>query len=547
MPTLEIDWNDRTSITGAVLVIYAIYWVFNAVYLLYFHPLAKFPGPKLPVITAWYTFYHDVVRPGMMMWEIEKWHRKYGPIIRINADEIHIKDSHFYETLYAPKGRKADRWARLSTMFGTPESVFAASDSKTHKERRTPLNPFFSRSTVSKLEPVLQEKVSKLTTRLTGFVGEGDTALVKARAEERRILGREEGWIGGKEIRTREPKPDPGGVVRLDVAFFALTQDVVCDYSFAKDWKHLDHAHFNPESKDSQTEGLEAVGIIRLFPMLPMYLQELPRWAAALVSPAFAMYLDSKLAIRKEIIKIMEGKVKKESKSDRTVFDALINSDLLPEHKTLNRLTAEGSVLIIAGTDTTARALSFIFFYLLKDKEMYAKLKAALMEVMPDPNNVPPWIELEKIPYLYGCMREGLRLSHGLTSRQSRVSNQPVKYKGWEIPPNTPVSESAYFVLSDPEIFPEPEKFVPERWMGTAAQRSNLERYMVSWGKGNQQCLGMHLATAEIVLATAVIVRRFEMELYRTTLEDVQVHHDSFVAAVVPWSRGIRVILTESV
>ncbi|KAF1813406.1 putative cytochrome P450 [Eremomyces bilateralis CBS 781.70] len=510
MPILEIDWNDRTSIVGAVLVAYAVYWVFDVVYLLCFHPLAKFPGPRLPVITAWYTFYYDVVRPGRMMWEIEKWHRKYGPIIRINADEIHIKDSHFYETLYAPKGRKADRWARLSTMVGSPESVFAASDSKTHKERRTPLNPFFSRSTVSKLEPVLQEKVSKLATRLKEF-------------------------------------PDPKGVVRLDVAFFALTQDVICDYSFAKDWKHLDHTHFNPENKDSQTESLESIGFIRLFPMLPIYLQELPRWAAALVSPAFAMLLDSKLAIRKEIIKIMEGKVEKESKSDRTVFDALINSDLPPEQKSLNRLNADGNVLIIAGTDTTARALSSILFYLLKDKEMYAKLKAALMEVMPDPNNVPPWVELEKIPYLYGCMREGLRLSHGLTSRQPRVSDQPIKYQDWEIPPNTPVSESAYFVLSDPEIFPEPEKFIPERWMGTAAQRSNLERYMVSWGKGTQQCIGMHLATAEIVLATAVIVRRFEMELYQTTLEDVQVHHDAFVAAVVPWSRGIRAVLTESV
>lgn len=54
------------------------YVVATIIYRLYFHPLASFPGPKLAAVTSWYEFYHDVIRRGYFIWQIQKLHDRYG-------------------------------------------------------------------------------------------------------------------------------------------------------------------------------------------------------------------------------------------------------------------------------------------------------------------------------------------------------------------------------------------------------------------------------------------------------------------------------------
>ena len=55
-----------------------LYLFLRSLYRLYLHPLSRFPGPRLAAITHGYEFYHDVIRHGMYIWEIEKMHQKYG-------------------------------------------------------------------------------------------------------------------------------------------------------------------------------------------------------------------------------------------------------------------------------------------------------------------------------------------------------------------------------------------------------------------------------------------------------------------------------------
>lgn len=49
-----------------------------AVYRLFFHPLRKFPGPRLAAATLWYEFYYDVCREGQLIWKIQEMHEEYG-------------------------------------------------------------------------------------------------------------------------------------------------------------------------------------------------------------------------------------------------------------------------------------------------------------------------------------------------------------------------------------------------------------------------------------------------------------------------------------
>lgn len=62
---------------------------------LYFHPLAKFPGPKLAAATTLYNAYWDICTPGLVK-HLPEMHNKYGPCIRIQPNEIHIADLEGY-------------------------------------------------------------------------------------------------------------------------------------------------------------------------------------------------------------------------------------------------------------------------------------------------------------------------------------------------------------------------------------------------------------------------------------------------------------------
>ncbi len=74
---MESLWlSFLTARAGLVIVvIWLIYRVFHRLYL---HPLAKFPGPKLAIISSLYEFYYDIVRDGQYTFKIQDLHREYG-------------------------------------------------------------------------------------------------------------------------------------------------------------------------------------------------------------------------------------------------------------------------------------------------------------------------------------------------------------------------------------------------------------------------------------------------------------------------------------
>lgn len=118
----------------------------------------------------------------------------------------------------------------------------------------------------------------------------------------------------------------------------------------------------------------------------------------------------------------------------------------------------------------------------------------------------------------------------------------------------------------DPTVFPEPAEFKPERWIEAKQKNTRLDRYMVSFGRGSRQCVGIKyvstpcgvmssmwyintnlhlnsLAYAEMFLTLATVLPRFDMKIYKTTTEDVRVARDHFVGVPEPGSQGVRVTI----
>ena len=98
---------------------------------------------------------------------------------------------------------------------------------------------------------------------------------------------------------------------------------------------------------------------------------------------------------------------------------------------------------------------------------------------------------------------------------------------------------SPHFVHLSPDFFPEPKRFLPERWLPNSPIPGN-ENFLAPFSKGTRGCIGLNLANAELYMATATIFRRFDFELFETTSRDVTIAWDAFVGQFPRDSKGVR-------
>lgn len=197
----------------------------------------------------------------------------------------------------------------------------------------------------------------------------------------------------------------------------------------------------------------------------------------------------------------------------------------------------------------TARAsvLLILSCHLATNTDKHLKLFQELKAAIPDPYTVPRLQDLEHLQYLTAAVLEGLRLSHNASHRLLRsFPDTSLIYRGMTIPAGTTISMTAIHLHMDPDIFPEPAEFKPERWLGN--DQHELRRYFVPFGKGTRACIGINLAYAELYLAIAMVFRRFNFELHDVIKErDFVVSRDTFNGSMSPQSKGVttRVIHPE--
>ncbi|KAF2162127.1 hypothetical protein M409DRAFT_69340 [Zasmidium cellare ATCC 36951] len=479
------------------------------IYRLYLHPLAKFPGPKLAALTKWYEAYYEIILNGKYSFHIEDLHRKYGPIIRITPDEIHIQDPPFWETLYV-KHNKSSKYEWTAGRFGNSGSVFTTSDPTLHKIRRIPLNYMFSRKAILGFESAVQNKMDIMTNGLKRF-------------------------------------HETGAVCKISEAYSAFAGDVVTQYSFGFDYDHLSLEGFTDSFHDAFM-AVSAFGHVALqFPWMHGLLNSLPdSWNKAM-NPPLAKLLDLQKDLRAKIAGVGKGLQADEKPPEHpTIFHSLLQSDLPPAEKSNLRLAEEAQLILGAGIETTAWALCQATYYILSDSTIHQKLKTELKQAIPDISKPDAfaYANLENLPYLRGCIKEGIRLGLSVSARNPRVLTEPLVWREWVVPAGTPISMTIADVHLNDDYFPSASAFKPERWVGEspkAPDGSPLERYFVAFGKGPRSCLGINLAWMEFFMMVGRLFRQFKLELYGTDESDVKLAHDFFLPSPRLDSKGIRV------
>ncbi|KAJ5116547.1 Cytochrome P450, partial [Penicillium angulare] len=487
---------DMITLIAGIL----LFLVGRTVYRLFFHPLCKFPGPKLAAASSMYEFYFSVLKGGMFIREMEKIHEKYGPIVRISPNELHISDPDYYGELF---GGTRDKVPIAALAAFLPTSMVVTVGHNLHAARRRPVANYFSKMAVQNLDSVLQSKIDKLCSRM-------------------------------QEVITTE------AVFPLGAAFAALTADVISECSYGFSVNYLDDPDFKNDIQQGVSNLASIIHIPRWVPFSTTVFSSIPEGLLSRVHPALEATFRLKGLVRTCSQAALENKeVRREC--DKTVFDALIDPSVPPVERSLNRLVDEGMIILMAGVETTASTLSLIIFNLLYTPDMLSKLRNEL-DMHPGHTS---WSELERLPYMRGVINEGLRIFMSYSQRLLRSDpTENTKYKDWIIPAGTAVSQSVHFLHTNTEIFPDPYRFDPERWIRAQEQGDRLETCLAPFSKGTRQCLGMHLAYAEIYLGLAAIVRRFDLKIYKTTVEDMTHYREYAFGHPKKRNAGLRVTVT---
>ncbi|KAF1962999.1 cytochrome P450 [Byssothecium circinans] len=507
--------GDLSTILAVIALSIIAYTIYIAVRRLYFSPLSGFPGPKIAAVTYWYEFYYDFWRGGKYIFEIEKMHQRYGPIVRLNPDELSIHDAEFYNKLYVTQStRRTNAHDLFCKGIDFDESHLLTKDHNLHRRRRKPLEPFFSRMGVAKLQNTIADVALHLERRLEDFAGMGK-------------------------------------VVRLDHAFAAFSGDIIrricLDTKESGEDRFLDDPAFAPEWYDVIHMIVRSIPLFTGFPIIVRIVNYIPESVLLWAFPRGQMFNKFKMVARQHIRKVLQGEIdhSKPGTAHISVFRHVADSDMPEADRSELRLAREAQVLLGGGTASTARTVGFASYYILSNPDMHARLQHELKDTMADwPQRIPTWSELEKLPFLQAILKESLRLSYGVMHRLPRVSpDVPIQYGQYTIPIGVPVGMSAYLMHSDPSVYPEPRKFIPERWMKDVTPE--MQKSYVPFSRGSRNCLGMNLAMAEMSLMLAVLYRPGapRLELFETDESDVVQAHDFLIPLPKLDTKGVRALV----
>ncbi|KAI0178062.1 putative cytochrome P450 [Pestalotiopsis sp. NC0098] len=500
--------------TGLLVRIIQIWLVYRVALALYnispWHPLYRFPGPRLASMTFLYEFWYDFVCHGRYTRQIQQMHEMYGPIVRINPEELHCNDPEFVDEIYASGGRIRDKHQHFLNANSGPVSSasFGSRLHEVHRMRRSAVNKSFSRTQMKILEPEIHELTQYFCDKLLAWV-----------------------------------KDEP---LDLVTAFSCFTSDTISNYAYGEPLGFLAQDGWEKNYKAALNAFLQTMYMFRFFTPLRHLVVVAPFTMNIMPTHMANLFRELTETLPYHIRRATEG----EAKTQGRIFADLLDSNLPDEEKTIYRLSGEGFSLTGAGTETTANTLSVITFYLLTQPETRARLEKELEG--QDARNLD-WQTLEQLPYLYGVMYEGLRLSYGLSTRLPRIARtENLRYASadgrfsYVVPMGTPIGMSAAIMHHNEDIFPDSHAFRPERWIDAAGQKNlRLEKYMISFSRGSRQCLGMHLALCEMYLLVAALTLRglTHLHLYETSVDDIKYDHDLMVPQPKKGSKGVRVLI----
>ncbi|XP_040956650.1 cytochrome P450 93A2-like [Gossypium hirsutum] len=165
----------------------------------------------------------------------------------------------------------------------------------------------------------------------------------------------------------------------------------------------------------------------------------------------------------------------------------------------------------MAGVDTTAAAIRWAMKELINHPNIFKILREEIDSVVGN-NRLIKESDVPKLPYLQAVAKEILRL-HPPSPFLRRLSNKDSKINGFDIQKGTRVFINVYMLMRDPNCYKEPEKFMPERFLGNCTEMKGRDFHYLPFGSGRRGCPGASLATSLLHATIGALVQCFDWKV----------------------------------
>ncbi|NWR56444.1 CP4V2 protein, partial [Bucorvus abyssinicus] len=196
------------------------------------------------------------------------------------------------------------------------------------------------------------------------------------------------------------------------------------------------------------------------------------------------------------------------SKKRKAFLDMLLSATDDEGNKLSYRdIREEVDTFMFEGHDTTAAAMNWVLYLLGHNPEAQKKVHRELDEVFGDTECPVTMDDLKKLRYLECVVKEALRIFPSVPMF-ARALREDCCINGYQVPKGTNVIVLTYALHRDPEIFPDPEEFRPERFFPENSKGRHPYAY-VPFSAGPRNCIGQRFAQMEEKVLLAHILRRF--------------------------------------
>lgn len=194
--------------------------------------------------------------------------------------------------------------------------------------------------------------------------------------------------------------------------------------------------------------------------------------------------------------------------------------ELDPDKMSTRDVIVHLSTNVFAGSDTTAIAMRAVFYFLLRNPDKLAKVRAEL-DAADRAGKLGEYISYREttthLPYLCAVIKEAMRLhpSIGLILER-HVPQGGATICGQHIPEGTIVGINAWVLHRDPRVYADPDAFVPERWLDSSSPEKlkEMEQSFFVFGAGPRTCLGKNIVLMEMHKIMPQLLREFDFRLH---------------------------------
>ncbi|PYH91554.1 putative cytochrome P450 [Aspergillus ellipticus CBS 707.79] len=456
-----------------------VYVIGLGIYRLYFHPLAKYPGPWLAKLTTWRAVYHG--KRGDLHVDMLRCHKKYGPVVRyaphrvIFASSTGFRGADIYG--FGKNVQKSLSYHSINPAKGG-HSTLSTVNKKVHGRKRRLLSQGLSDHSLKLLEPTLLNTVDRLCDRL---------------AEKQDNFSPpdqpiEDGWTCAKNM--------------AEWCDF-YTFDVITELVFGRSLHTLEKPDYHFIIDDMMAQ-MRRMSLLTELPAIE------PLGLGRFLYPGV---MQKALRSVRNAQMIVEDRRTKSQTGDGAVD---ICSRLLTakdpttgEGFPAPELYAESNLLIAAGTDTTSTAMAATFFYLTRYPDALVRATEEIRSTFPDIRDIRSGMALSSCTYFRACLDEAMRLTPSVGGALWReVLPGGATIDGHLIPGGVEVGAGIYALHHDDAVFSQPTVFAPERWLEKAEKAAGS---FAPFSVGPRACVGKGLAVMEFTVALARVLWRFDL------------------------------------